>query len=1125
MDKKIASGLPGFGRVGDVGDKGKDGLSVYFTDLDGEINRQTITDRVINGKSLLYKLEDVSNNRPYMKGDVIVDINSNTYEIILSPGNAYKSLGYKYIPSNIFENAQYTNSFTYDKYTNVYMGDSKFLVDDIMSSTFSALEYTKPVYDGLVLGDFNKVNYVDLSTGNNGGIYLHEVFCNSATNENATMAIVSEPPKIGSDNITFRIGNVKSIDIKNGKNVYNPFDTSLAFDFKKLILPKETYVLDNNGNECKVLTEAEYNPNIFRKYIQAMYSPDNHLKVYLNVTQTEGLYDMEIASYNILDFFEKDTFKDTDINDDTLRIKNLRVNVILSRKIGVGSNAPVLSLNDNNNLTIFDAPYKVGESNKINVRDLQGSTWQIAFEIIDEVTGWSRLSESMDIDVSSSMLEIYPKYINSTLEDKTFNLNVRTIDNSGERVILSDYLVDVKSLNSVDKRLNIITPILAEDGEIVIECSVVQNKDKIYEIRTNKTDLTANKYLMFHLGYETVHQPDFVYLETAFNMISSVTVGGTTYDIGRPRSLSYSTEIPNEYGDNTTLIFNNYHKVQKDIHTKRLNVIVFNNSKLEMKSPIKFMYNYSDSDMENVFDDNFAFVNQVSNQSNGEIIGLFSESMSYEIRVPKSKRFIYLLANDLTSVVTDLPDYDDKVGNNPKAIEYDKEVYRFLPKSSYVIANPYYTYNGEDIKTIYITLTDNEFTTSDGYLPYANRDYWGKISNDGNNNKIGPLLINVAVSESVSIQPFKVGFDNFYIKGRADYSDTNNVCLVFDGGLQCGSFGMLNIDKSLINNAVVPNKWLIDSTPFAFNGACKPSVNIYMNSPMTPYNYTASYEVYNYDKIINGFFDFTKNKVNADKIGFSQKIFRPVKNSSLFSFVSDYYNYKSPSFYYENTAEFFINEEVMYFNDRTDRYSYNYTLPQTNTNMDAVELYDYVDVDLQTSFIPTNSVNGKFVIHSNDSNSRVKLTLLFEYSYIDEHNGVVGNKRVILGSQYHNFNSFRQIEVSSPITKPIEFNVNKRIQISSDNLKKTTFTYRFVVKLETEIAYKTKWVSEGGGGNFDDSLVIGSMQYMAAYEHDFRLKFGPLVHNLAYYGKRSESEPHERYIDAKHKTIMLEYIK
>jgi len=229
---QYAPGLPGYGTQGADGSNGLLGISLYFSELDGETQTASIRSRIDNNELLTTasgtKLPGYP-TRVYQNGDIFIDTNGKVYEIDLGLINKYVPTGERLNTSTIFvQGLDASTDPTFTRYHNAYTTE-KFLLDNVFSVE-GVSNYTQSpdeidgIY-GLPALNFGQIKYVDISLNN----YLPYTIWNNTINTAEPEKAIALVKEYASE--TWRWGNVD--------NVGNVRDVSLILDFSNTYVSKD----------------------------------------------------------------------------------------------------------------------------------------------------------------------------------------------------------------------------------------------------------------------------------------------------------------------------------------------------------------------------------------------------------------------------------------------------------------------------------------------------------------------------------------------------------------------------------------------------------------------------------------------------------------------------------------------------------------------------------------------------------------------------------------------------------------------------------------------------------------------------------------------------------------------
>lgn len=1144
MDKKIiASGLPSFGTKGKRGDSGSDGLSVFFTNLDGEINRQTISQLIKENKSLIGDLNNKNAVRNYISGDTFVDINSNVYEILLLPNNIYKSLGYKYIPNNIFESSNFKNSFGIEKMTNVYLGDKKFLVDDIQSDFFSPNIYDDIAF-GNKVGDYTKVNYTDKKSPNN--LFLHEAYV-SESNTGRIMSIVSRFVNNGNRNYNeFRIGNAKITTNKEGVEVFEPTNITLSIDANKLHLPLETYVTNKDGVSHKIVTKKEYDMGVFK-----------HLK------NTEiSLGTLGVINAKLEDVIEGNTCKLTisecnfgGLFNEYETIKgDIRANLIISKIL---DDASIVDINTKNIFNIYDVSN--GPQN-IVVDNMSNGTWSITLELIDNKTGWSKLSKPYTVLKSTETLDLYVRFVNSYTSNLTYNLSISTEFNV--ECFNKDYVINALSAYSLEdeegdnRHIKLTIPVNAPTSKraksvpnstkLLIKCTV-KNGPKTYAMQILKeggipptvADLHTEKFVMFNLGYDIDN--DLVYDKDKIKFLSSVLVksqdGGDAVSLvlDKPSNVSYNPASDDTYSNYLGIkqLALNYGNPQEFLHEKDINIKLYNTSPLGLNMPKTAYYLYSDSSSEDVTSELFISRLKEVNLPNDEVIDIFGISKGvFTAKIGIKSQYLYVFVDNLRSV--------DVNGVNYK---YEKNellsIYKTMGSKSYIIRNPYLVNPSSSDNTYYLTVANREFSSGQVAKPLLSGDTFGRMPN---------IMIDLSISNEITLNPVFIGFNTnklYYKKVGMDYiideSVYNNDEQIFNGkGLYAGGYNVLDMSAGVNQTAV--------GAPIAFDGLSN-SIKFTLQANVP--SYSSNFYTCNSDVIYNRFFEAISDKSFRDLVKFNQNIIKPL-DFEWGVIENAKYNVRGEwNAYLNKNKDEFVDIVNNNLTQKTTISLEGESKPFDNVVFDK----DVIDIDFEMSLYLEDLPNINFEVSYKDKIpptsilnrwTQVYVEPVMHYEYDVDGVKNIGTIRLVSGKTLADYSSSDEgmdydtksnTYVSNlfslnptrgafnPLNKHVGYN-NKaninykgRVNIGNPNKVKSNFKYRIGLEVTNFITYAVSRDVDGDfiGGSFDKPLeFMYNIYTVQTYSNNINLIFNDFNASVGYCGVNtlpSAQAISQRFID------------
>lgn len=249
---KYAPGRPGVGTKGNKGEDGKQGLGMYFTNLNPNSQSSIINTRIRDDRDLWAGPSggaSLPDNRVYLTGDLFFDQEGLAYEINAETNTfEYKfaslNMGGFFLPLGI------SSSDGFQRYFNSN-ASPKFLIDNVYTLS-GAIDYTdapERIYN-IEPKDFTRIEYTNIKVGT-GNYNPFTVYSSAETiSENhKALAIVYDEA-----NLAFRIGN-----LDDAGNIRN---TNLKFDVSALIHSKNSGGrFSLNTPEGAILTNYEINAN------------------------------------------------------------------------------------------------------------------------------------------------------------------------------------------------------------------------------------------------------------------------------------------------------------------------------------------------------------------------------------------------------------------------------------------------------------------------------------------------------------------------------------------------------------------------------------------------------------------------------------------------------------------------------------------------------------------------------------------------------------------------------------------------------------------------------------------------------------------------------------------------
>lgn len=237
-------GLPGYGVLGNDGEKGLNGISLYISSLDGCLNESLITADIngnldLNGSGK--KIPGFDTSRVYQTGDYFIDAASRVCQIDLSTSKRFKPSGLKLNYLDIFEYSLIKNTTGYDRYINKSSTQDKVIVDsaitDKKSNYLDVLD--NKIYD-IPYKDFGHIMYNDKPT--NTGVIDMALLTGGNRDHNAIVL------RYDTSTNTFIFGNRdKNNELRSTNLIFDYYTTEVN---RGRIINEE----DLNGN---ILTNVE----------------------------------------------------------------------------------------------------------------------------------------------------------------------------------------------------------------------------------------------------------------------------------------------------------------------------------------------------------------------------------------------------------------------------------------------------------------------------------------------------------------------------------------------------------------------------------------------------------------------------------------------------------------------------------------------------------------------------------------------------------------------------------------------------------------------------------------------------------------------------------------------------
>jgi len=260
-DFKYAPGRPGFGTKGEDGSTGKQGLSMYFTNIDPLNDEDAILTRLNSNEYLWSGINTpLTHERVYVEGDLFMDSDGKMYEIIViddSTGelgfqfkHASLNMGF-FTSSNIQTTKPSGLNNQYTRYYNMNMGP-KYIIDNVYTNQESGYFNFPATLYGINVKEFARIEYSNVPY-NVGELEINPFTAFLSSNiqdSNNNIALIRDV----STN-TFRLGNVA-----NDGSIRN---VNFTFDVASLTQTKEASINTFTPNTVlgTILTNYEMQAN------------------------------------------------------------------------------------------------------------------------------------------------------------------------------------------------------------------------------------------------------------------------------------------------------------------------------------------------------------------------------------------------------------------------------------------------------------------------------------------------------------------------------------------------------------------------------------------------------------------------------------------------------------------------------------------------------------------------------------------------------------------------------------------------------------------------------------------------------------------------------------------------
>jgi len=302
---QYAPGMPGYGTKGNNGTDGSTGLSMYFTNLNGDEDGTTITSRITGNIILWTSATSLPENRHYQTGDTFVDKQGKVWKIDLNLTSKYAYTGYYLNAAELFDLYDVPNDIDIIRYSNQYI-NTYLIIDSIFSKTVTEYtEYPADVY-GIKPVNYGRIEFSNIESENRG--YHPFTLFTSGIDNNNSIALVRD---INTKN--FRLGNLDA----SGKTR----DTNLILDFYELTVTKDASNYFNTvTTEGTILTNYEMkinnlldpvfnnNPSTFRFDATGGAVPE--VSIYWDLYDIAGTYDTATIKGDLY-LYQNETIKNT----------------------------------------------------------------------------------------------------------------------------------------------------------------------------------------------------------------------------------------------------------------------------------------------------------------------------------------------------------------------------------------------------------------------------------------------------------------------------------------------------------------------------------------------------------------------------------------------------------------------------------------------------------------------------------------------------------------------------------------------------------------------------------------------------------------------------------------------
>ena len=281
---QFSPGLPGYGTKGNNGSDGSIGLSMYFTNLNGDNDYISIRNKIINNQNL-WSSNVLPNNRSYQTGDTFVDQQGKVWSIDFSKTYKFIYTGFYLSAAELFSLYDVKNDVGVSRYSNLYMGTTD-VIDSVFSTTVNSYtQYPSTIY-GIKPVNFGRIEYSDIKPPESQNYNPFTLFT-SGINDKSSIALVRD-----NVNNQFHLGNLDPCTLTR--------DIDLIFDFNQIIVSRD---VSNSFNQYSadgiILTNHEITANnlvnpVFNTSPTSWKatSSSSDVSIYWDLNDIVGTYDL-----------------------------------------------------------------------------------------------------------------------------------------------------------------------------------------------------------------------------------------------------------------------------------------------------------------------------------------------------------------------------------------------------------------------------------------------------------------------------------------------------------------------------------------------------------------------------------------------------------------------------------------------------------------------------------------------------------------------------------------------------------------------------------------------------------------------------------------------------------------